>query len=266
VSKDLTPNPWGHLREYTSARIALGRCGVSLPTGEHLAFQLSHAMARDAVNLPLDRDALKGALMDGLSLSGETEPILLQSAAADRREYLVRPDLGRRLCGESRELLRERAPFVKPADVALVIGDGLSARAMETNTLPFLEEFLPLLGGLKLTAAPLSLVSQCRVACGDEVAFLLGAKMAVILIGERPGLSSPDSMGIYLTWNPRPGETTDSDRNCLSNIRPAGLGYREAASKLAYLIGKAFRHGLTGISLKDDQGEGERRPMVPDSP
>ena len=255
MSRHVIPNPWENLRQYTAARIALGRCGVSIPTKEHLTFQMSHAMARDAVNLPLDMEKLKNDLTDVLGIPPEQEPIILHSSAADRREYLVRPDLGRKLGDESRNRLKESALSADPADVALIIGDGLSARAMETNTIPFLKEFLPLLDRAGKTIAPLSLVRQCRVACGDDVAYHRHSKMAVILIGERPGLSSPDSMGIYLTWNPLPGKTTDAERNCISNVRPEGLSYTAAASKLAYLISKAFSRQLTGVDLKDDQEE-----------
>jgi ethanolamine ammonia-lyase small subunit len=255
MSNFVIPNPWRNLREYTGARIALGHCGVSMPTEEHLSFQMNHAMARDAVNLPLDLEKLRKDIIKELVLPREKEPLIVSSSASSRKEFLIRPDLGRILSSESREKLVKAATIIPEPDVAIIIGDGLSAIAMETNSIPFLKEFLPLIDQSGLTTAPLTLIQQCRVACGDDAASLFKARAAVILIGERPGLSSPDSMGIYLTWNPNPGKTTDAERNCISNIRPEGMDYRTAALKLAYLIEKAFRLELSGVGLKDDQNE-----------
>jgi ethanolamine ammonia-lyase small subunit len=247
----LIKNPWESLRSYTDARIALGRCGTSIPTGAHLAFQMSHAVARDAVHQRLDLEKLKSEISQ--TFQSLEEPLVLHSAAVDRKEYLLRPDLGRKLSETSREQLMQRASNAEPCDIALILGDGLSACAMETNAIPFLKALLPLLGKNSRRVAPLTLVQQCRVACGDEISNHWKAKLAVVLIGERPGLSSPDSMGIYLTWNPKPEWTSDAHRNCISNVRPDGLRRPAAAEKLAYLIEKAFRLQLTGVDLKDDQ-------------
>jgi ethanolamine ammonia-lyase small subunit len=247
----LIKNPWESLRTYTDARIALGRCGTSIPTGAHLAFQMSHAIARDAVHQRLDLENLKTEISK--TLQSLEEPIILHSAAVDRKEYLIRPDLGRKLSEASREQLMQKVSDAAFYDIALILGDGLSARAMETNAIPFLKAFLPLLKKNGKRVAPPTLVQQCRVACGDEISNHWKAKLTVMLIGERPGLSSPDSMGIYLTWNPGPERTTDADRNCISNVRPDGLRWPAAAEKLAYLIEKAFRLQLTGVDLKDDQ-------------
>lgn len=243
MEKIVVPNAWGQLRRLTPARIALGRTGASLPTKAHLEFQLAHALARDAVHHPFDANALRAAL----EARGH-EVVVLHSAAADRRIYLQRPDLGRRLDGESRGRLQQRAD-ADGYDAALVVADGLSPLAIFENAVPLLDALLPRLAGWRL--APLVVVEQGRVAVADEVGELLGAGMAAILIGERPGLSSPDSMGIYLTANPRVG-TADADRNCISNVRRAGLGYDAAAGKLSYLMTEARRRGYTGVRLKDE--------------
>lgn len=237
-------SPWVQLRAMTPARIALGRAGTSLPTAPHLDFQFAHARARKAVHLSLDREALAKALAaEGL------ETLLLESAAESRAVYLQRPDLGRRLSEEARTRLREAAGTA--ADVALVVGDGLSATAITANVVPFLKVLLPSLRQRGWTLAPVSLVSQARVAVGDEIGAGFGARMVVVLIGERPGLSSPDSMGIYMTYAPKPG-LTDEARNCISNVRPAGLSYPEAAHKLLFLMDESFRRGLSGVQVKDE--------------
>ena len=251
-------NPWQVLRQLTTARIALGRAGVSQPTAPHLDFQLAHAQARDAVHHALDGAALAQALAEALP---ELASAVLQvhSGAADRGMYLQRPDLGRRLDEPSRAALQACVQQRQPADdsaangwdVAFVIGDGLSARAIEQHAAPFLRGLMDGLAPLRLRIAPLVIASQARVALGDEVGELLGAHLVVVLIGERPGLSSPDSMGLYLTWQPRVG-LTDASRNCISNVRAAGLSYAEAAHKLLYLLTEARRRGLSGIALKDD--------------
>ncbi|MEF2230723.1 MAG: ethanolamine ammonia-lyase subunit EutC [Pseudodesulfovibrio sp.] len=235
---------WRSLKSFTDARIALGRAGTSLPTAAHLAFQLDHARARDAVHLPLD---VKGFL-DSLAGIGLT-PVELHSRVADRRQYLLRPDLGRRLAPESAAGLEKLdAP---PTDLALVVADGLSSAAIERQALPFLRAFLGEVGD-RLTLAPTAYVNLGRVAVGDEVGERLNARMAAVLIGERPGLSSPDSMGVYLTYGPRVG-LTDESRNCISNIRPEGLHPADAASTLHYLVKGAMEKGLSGVRLKDER-------------
>lgn len=252
----VTANPWAALRQFTDARIALGRSGVSLPTSAHLAFQLAHAQARDAVHRGLDGPALSAQL--SAAWPGLPGPVHhLHSAATDRTHYLQRPDLGRRLDMASRELLQpldaqtgevlEQRPF----DVAFVIADGLSALAIEQNGAPFLAALHQRMAGEDWKVAPLCVVRQARVAIGDEIGQALGAKAVVVLIGERPGLSSPDSMGLYLTWMPRVG-LTDASRNCISNVRPAGLVVEEAAYKLHFLLAESRQRQLSGVDLKDE--------------
>lgn len=246
----VTPNPWQALRQFTAARIALGHTGVSQPTSAQLDFQLAHARARDAVHLALDTQALQTdieAVWPGIGPC-----VQLHSAAADRNVYLQRPDLGRRLDDASRAALAAlRAAETRPWDVAFVVADGLSALAVAQNAAPFLQAMRERLLQDPWSIAPPAIVLQGRVAVGDEVAELLGAKLVVVLVGERPGLSSPDSMGLYVTWAPRVG-LTDERRNCISNVRPAGLRYDEAAGKLHYLLTEARRRGLTGVELKDE--------------
>jgi ethanolamine ammonia-lyase small subunit len=247
TSDPVVADAWSKLRRLTPARIALGRAGGSLPTQAQLAFQLAHARARDAVHHPLSIESL----VAGLATRGR-EVLTVRSAAADRRTYLQRPDLGRRLDESSRKALAaSKAPDDAPFDVAFVIADGLSAVAIERNALPFLDAMLPSLPAAQWEIAPPVIAEQARVALGDEIAVALCARMVVVLIGERPGLSSPDSMGIYLTWHPRIG-TTDAERNCISNIRKEGLGVDLAARKLLYLMTEARRRRISGISLKDE--------------
>lgn len=232
---------WQSLAALTDARIALGRAGSSLPTRETLRFALDHARARDAVHAPLDPGPLKAALE---ALCGAC--LQVKSAAADRACYLQRPDLGRRLSDA------DRAALTGPADgfdVAFVLGDGLSAEALQRHALPLLESLWPALRAQGLRLAPPVLAEQARVALGDEVGERLGARLVVVLLGERPGLSSPDSLGAYLTAAPRAG-LSDAARNCVSNIRPAGLAYALAAYKLCWLI-EAGLQGGTGVALKD---------------
>jgi len=228
------------LRDYTSARVELGRAGSSLPTRALLEFQLAHAKARDAVHLPLAVNSLVVELkqkgIGSLSLS---------SAARNRDEYLKRPDLGRRLDDESRERL---LPLKAEYDGAIVIADGLSALAVHRHAVPLLEI---LLRDFDWRMAPVAIVEQGRVAIGDEIGELLGTRMVVVLIGERPGLSSPDSLGAYLTWQPGLGRT-DAERNCISNIRAEGLSYAVAAHKLLFLMNEARRLKLSGVRLKED--------------
>ncbi|HEV7813773.1 MAG TPA: ethanolamine ammonia-lyase subunit EutC [Janthinobacterium sp.] len=197
------------------------------------------------MHLALDAGALAGSLK-----AAGRDSLVLHSAAADRHTYLQRPDLGRQLDAASRQAL-QRLPRGAGYDLALVVADGLSALAIEQNLLPFLEVLLKRLALESWSLAPIAIVSQGRVAVGDEVAELLGARAVPVLIGERPGLSSPDSMGLYLTWAPEVG-LTDAGRNCISNVRPAGLRYGEAAYKLHYLLSEARRRGLSGVGLKDE--------------
>lgn len=244
----VVPNPWATLRSLTDARIALGRAGVSLPTGAHLAFQLAHAQARDAVHLALDAPALLNAL-DGLGCGS----VQLHSAAADRHQYLQRPDLGRQLDVASRAALQARVP---PGDgplwdLAIVVADGLSALAVGRHALPLLQALVPGLQADGWSLAPLVLVQQGRVAVADEVGEALRARAVLILIGERPGLSSPDSLGLYMTWAPRRGRS-DAERNCISNVRPGGLAPAEAALRQRWLLNEARRRELSGVALKDE--------------
>lgn len=239
------PDPWNELRALTPARIALGRTGASLPTAAHLSFQLAHARARDAVHDAFEVEATA----DALRRAG-LESLQVRSAAEHRARYLQRPDLGRRLDPASRELLHRRSGGVEALDAVFVAADGLSARAIHRHAVPLLLELYPRLLAAAWRLAPVVLAEQGRVALGDEIGAILGASLAVVLIGERPGLSSPDSLGAYLTWQPRPGRI-DADRNCVSNIRPAGLAYEPAAGKLYYLMSEARRRRLSGIALKD---------------
>ncbi|GHH56527.1 ethanolamine ammonia-lyase subunit EutC [[Pseudomonas] boreopolis] len=241
------PDPWTRLRRLTPARIALGRAGTSLPTAAHLDFQLAHAQARDAVHLPFDPQPLCEALQ------ARGRPYLrLHSAAADRHAYLQRPDLGRRLDAASVEELRAHVALRGGgADLAVVVADGLSALAVHRHAPAMLERIEALAARRGWSLAPVALVVQGRVAVGDEIGELLAVRATVVLIGERPGLSSPDSLGLYLTWAPRVG-CNDALRNCISNIRGEGLGHAEAAHKLDYLLCEAFRRKLSGVQLKDE--------------
>lgn len=247
------PDPWAVLRAHTPARIGLGRSGHSLPTAEVLAFAAAHAQARDAVHTPLDVPALHAALQaDGWT----TQP--LASRATDRATYLRRPDLGRRLDTASADALAAGAMAPGPApELALVLADGLSAQAAQAHGVALLHALRQALGGA-VTLSPVFVATQARVALGDEVGGLLGARLVLVLLGERPGLSSPDSLGAYLTHAPAPGRT-DAERNCVSNIRPAGLGPAAAAGRIAWLVREALRRRLTGVGLKDDS----TTPLVP---
>lgn len=245
-------NPWQQLRRFTAARIALGRSGVSQPTAPHLAFQLAHAQARDAVHLPLDAGLLRQGLADA-GFAGAADALLLESAAADRLTYLQRPDLGRRLSDSSRAAMAAD-PRCAPGggcDLALVIADGLSAQAVARHAPPLVAALMRRLAAQTWSMAPLAIVRLGRVAVADEVAERLGARLVVLMIGERPGLSSPDSLGLYATWAPRVG-LTDAARNCISNVRPAGLDFDEAAARLHYLMTEMRRRELSGVALKDE--------------
>jgi len=240
-------NPWLELRRLTPARIALGRTGTSLPTHAQLDFQYAHAQARDAVHLPFDHAGLSAQLT-----GRQRDSLLLHSAAVDRNSYLQRPDLGRKLSDQSAQALREYA-LAHPGgvDLVIVVADGLSALAVHRHTLPFLTRLEEQMSADEWSTAPVVLVEQGRVAIGDEIGQLLGAKMVVMLIGERPGLSSPDSLGLYFTYNPKVG-LTDAYRNCISNVRLEGLSYGMAAHRLLYLMREACRRQLSGVNLKDE--------------
>lgn len=240
-------NPWLELRRLTPARIALGRTGTSMPTSAQLDFQYAHAQARDAVHLPFDHAGLSAQLAER-----GRESLLLHSAATDRNSYLQRPDLGRKLSDESAQTLRDYASaHPGGVDLVIVVADGLSALAVHRHTLPFLTRMEEQSAADGWSLAPVILVEQGRVAVADEIGELLGAKMVVILIGERPGLSSPDSLGLYFTYNPKIG-LTDAYRNCISNVRLEGLSYGMAAHRLLYLMREACRRQLSGVNLKDE--------------
>jgi ethanolamine ammonia-lyase small subunit len=237
---------WNSLRRLTAARIGLKRTGASLATGPLLDFQLAHARARDAVHAPLDVVRLTADL-GGLDL-----PVLeVASAVADRQHYLMRPDLGRRLAPDAEAKL---TPYAGRYDVAFVISGGLSARAVQTHAAPVLAAVLPALRAEGCTIAPLVIVARGRVAIGDRVAAALHADGLAMLIGERPGLSAPDSMGAYLTWQPS-ARTTDAERNCISNIRPDGIGYADAGFKIIHILRAMRTRRLSGEQLKDDSDQ-----------
>jgi ethanolamine ammonia-lyase small subunit len=236
---------WDGLRQLTAARIGLARTGASLATAPLLDFRLAHSRARDAVNEPLDAARLAAAL------AGLSDPVLaVVSAAGTRSDYLLRPDLGRRLAADAEATL---APHAGRYDVVLVVADGLSARAVQSHAQPVLARVIERLRAEAWQIAPLVIVRHGRVAIGDAIAMALGAECAAILIGERPGLSAADSMGAYLTFKPH-AHATDADRNCISNIRPEGLGYAEAAFKIAHMLGAMRTARLSGVRLKDDSG------------
>mgnify|MGYP006279444885 CR=1 FL=1 len=246
-------NPWRKLRQFTDARIGLGRAGISLPTQELLQFQLAHAQAIDAVHCPLDVTQLRADLADAGLVAHPRQVLSLASQAPDRSTYLQRPDLGRVLSEASAQRLQqhtENSPA--PADLAIVIVDGLSSQAVQANAVPLIRQLMEDLNGGAddWRLAPFAVVEQGRVAIGDDIGARLKAKAVLVLIGERPGLSSPDSLGAYLTWSPHVGRN-DADRNCISNIRPAGLRYPGASQKLLYLLREAFRRQLSGVALKD---------------
>ncbi|MGY1755055.1 ethanolamine ammonia-lyase subunit EutC [Blastococcus sp. SYSU D01042] len=230
-------DPWAVLRAATRARVALGRAGDGLPTARELEFRLAHAVARDAVHAPLEPARVRAALPD-------VEVLEVASAAADRAQYLQRPDLGRRLA-EGTELPRTGS------DLGLVIADGLSPRAVHEHAAGLVTALLDRLDGWSV--APVVLAHQGRVGLGDAIGAALGVRAVVVLVGERPGLSSADSLGAYLTWAPGPGRV-DAERNCVSNIRPPhGLGYGQAAATIAGLLAGARQLGASGVALKDEQ-------------
>lgn len=247
------------LRAFTPARVALGRSGASVPTKALLDFTLDHARARDAVHAAFDAPLLAadlGAL--GLAV---TE---VRSQAVDRGDYLRRPDLGRRLEPGSAQLLARSAS--KPGQLALVIGDGLSAAAVQAHAVALVRRLLPLLAADDGVAiGQIAVASGARVALGDEIGAILGARMVVTLIGERPGLSAPDSLGAYLTFAPKPGRT-DAERNCVSNIHHAGLSYDEAAFKIAWLVREGLARQVSGVALKDESADRAPRRIGTFSP
>jgi ethanolamine ammonia-lyase small subunit len=236
--KNLT---WAGLRAATPARIALGRSGTGLLTAAHLDFQLAHARARDAVHAKLDTDRIVAEIC-----AADLEPLTLSSAAGVRATYLRRPDLGRRLGTEARECLQARP--AAPLDILFIIGDGLSATAVNAHAVPLLLATIARFAEPAPRIGPVAVVEGARVAIGDEIGGILGAEVAAILIGERPGLSAADSLGVYITWQPAPG-TVDAQRNCISNIRPEGLPIPQAAGQLVALIAAARRHRMTGVEL-----------------
>ena len=264
MQKYVVKNSWDVLKRYTDARIGLGRTGVSLPTNELLDFQLAHAKARDAVHLPLNIEELieefsnmplelelfgkrnsKGVLNEGCI------PLVLSSKASTRDIYLQRPDLGRRLNEESKQLV-EKMKENKEYDLAIVVVDGLSSIAIKNNSIDFIKKLAKELvkDEEDWTLATFTIVKQGRVAIGDEIGELLKAKAVLVLIGERPGLSSPDSLGLYLTYAPRVG-LNDSNRNCISNIRVDGLSFEEASKKALYLLKESRRLKISGVNIKD---------------
>lgn len=236
---------WQFLQTYTPARIARGRVGHSLPTHELLKFQADHAQARDAVYSALDIEKITQSFTESFDL----QVLTLKSEIQSRTQYLQRPDLGRTLSQKAREELM--AVDESESDICFVIADGLSAQAVNKNALPVLENLLPQLQKNNWKIAPICIVEQGRVAVADEIGFLLKSEIVVILIGERPGLTSPDSMGAYITFRTYVG-ITDESRNCVSNIRPEGLGFQEATDKILYILTEIRSKKLSGVNLKDE--------------
>lgn len=245
------------LRDLTPARVGLGRAGAGLPTRALLEFTLDHARARDAVHAALDVPGLIAGLA-GLGL----EVPAVSSCTRDRREYLKRPDLGRKLDQASQQLLATR--HGGSCRLALVVGDGLSPAAVNAHAVALVGSLMPRLAAERIDIGCAVLASGARVALGDEIGAIVGARMVVVLIGERPGLSAPDSLGAYLTFAPRPG-VTDAERNCVSNIHGAGLDYDEAALRIAWLIREGLAREITGLGLKDESGGPARERIESDS-
>jgi ethanolamine ammonia-lyase small subunit len=242
------------LRKLTPARVALGRAGASLPTRSLLDFTRDHARARDAVHAPFAADAVAAEVARlGLGV------LRVQSQAVSRRDYLSRPDLGRRLDPASASYLAEAAGAGR--DVVVLIGDGLSSKAVHSHAVAVVERLVPRLGAAGITIGPVVIATGARVALGDEIGASLDARMAVMLIGERPGLSAPDSLGAYLTFAPRIGRT-DAERNCVSNIHRAGLGHDEAAAKIAWLAREGLARRTTGVALKDESDRRSQPPLI----
>lgn len=239
----VTSSPWRQWRTTTPARLALGRAGAGMPTDETLRFGWAHAMARDATHAALDTETLAATLRD------QGWPVEhAHSRAEDRATYLRRPDLGRQL--DEADAARLRAAAAPACDLCIVIGDGLSSLAVARHAAPLLAALRPHLPS-DARIAPVVIATQARVALADDVGECFDAKLTVMLIGERPGLSSPDSLGIYLTHSPKRGRH-DAERNCISNVRPEGLSHALAAYKLAWLMRESLRRGLSGVALKDE--------------
>ncbi len=259
----VTADPWRDLRKFTNARIGLGRCGVSLPVKEWMDFRLAHARARDAVTAPFDAAGIAAQIADAAITC-----LTVSSRAPDMQTFLVRPDLGRRLCDESLAMLAawadEHIPPGEEPDITLVVSSGLSSRAIHENAVPFVLRFTEEAHRAGLRTGPVIIVRNGRVASGDEAASLMRSKLCAILIGERPGLSSPNSMGIYMTYAPHPG-CTDEARNCISNVRRDGLSIEEGVRKLAYLVQGSLRLGLSGVGLKDDMPQDYLPFSAPDA-
>jgi ethanolamine ammonia-lyase small subunit len=240
-------DPWELLKKFTDARIALGRTGVSIPVKENLQFKMAHAFARDAIYTKMDKDALAEGMHQ------LNHPFyFLHSMAQSREQYLQRPDLGR-IPGEDVFFKMKEELGDKAYDICINIADGLSATAVNLHSIALLTALLPLIKGLGFTIAPVCLIEQGRVAIGDETGSFFQAKISLMLIGERPGLSSPDSLGAYITYHPQKGNT-DAMRNCVSNIRPKGLSYNVAADKIVFLIKESIRLRVSGVALKDMTG------------
>lgn len=237
---------WNSLRRFTNARIALGRTGSSIPLKESLDFKLAHAHARDAVFSILDVEKIASELS-----AMKMQSVLVQSKAVNREQYLKRPDLGRQVNQNSLDALGQAVPG---ADISIVIADGLSAQALNNNVGGLLEVLIPALTRASFTIAPICIATQARVALGDEIGELLKCRLVIVLIGERPGLSSVNSIGVYLTYAPRHG-TTDESRNCISNIHPSGLCFEMATEKVMYLVREAMRLKISGIKLKDESSQ-----------
>ena len=254
----ITQDAWHTtLTQFTPARIALGRAGMSLPTRACLEFQLAHALARDAVNIPLDFISLA----QGLNAQGHLT-LTLQTQAENQSAYLQRPDLGRLLSATALESLQHGASI--QADAVVVVADGLSSKAIAHHAETFLSLLLPELQAKGYKLPPVCLVKHGRVAIGDAIAEHYAARLCIVLIGERPGLSSPDSMGIYFTYQAKAGISTDADRNCISNIHNNGLSYGQALKKLLFLMNEAEKLQVSGVNLKDETTEIalENRPLL----
>ncbi len=245
---EIARDPWQSLSRFTPARIALGRAGISLPTRACLEFQLAHALARDAVNIPLDF----ASLAQQVNLLGyQTQT--LQTQAENQSLYLQRPDLGRLLSASALDCLQNTASI--QADAVVVVADGLSSKAIAHHAEPFLSLLLPQLQANGYTLPPVCLVKHGRVAIGDAIAEHYATRLCIVLIGERPGLSSPDSMGIYYTYQAKSGISTDANRNCISNIHNNGLSYEQALKKLLFLINESEKLKFSGVNLKDETTE-----------
>lgn len=261
ISKNF--DPWLKLKQFTSARIGIGRSGVAIPTAELLAFQMAHAQARDAVLTEIDFKKIISFLK-----KEKISTLELESACANRENYLTRPDLGRILSENSKTKMKGNAKIKNKSNdshsISLIIVDGLSSAAIEKNITPLFKILLPELRKRKLHIMPIALVKNGRVAIGDEISFLQKTDICLVLIGERPGLSSPDSLGVYMTYKTKPG-TTDERRNCISNIREGGMSYPLATTKILYLIEESLRKKISGVNLKDNAIEsGEIKKITTD--